>query len=145
MSRTRQAVTFCKRRPASPFPDKLADATAIACRDPDAALALLPANEAVGMNSEMRTRGLALRVAAEAALGRLNESTVAAARAHFAAPSDHQIATLELHTALARAARAGASGGPDSAQSDHAAFVATMAETLRDHPAQHAAFRLAWG
>lgn len=113
--------------------------------DPDAALTLLPADETVGMNGEMRTRGLALRVAAEAALGRLGESTVAAARAHFAAPSDHQIATLELHTALARAARAGASGGPDSAQSDHAAFVATMAETLRDHPAQHAAFRLAWG
>ena len=73
----------------------------IACRDPAAALTLLPADETVGMNGEMRARGLALRVTAEAALGRLNESTVAAARAHFAALSDHQIATRELHTALA--------------------------------------------
>ena len=118
---------------------------ALARHDPAAALAALPADDAVGMNGEMRTRGLALRVAAEAAFGRLSESTVAAAEAHFAAPSDHQIATLELHTALARAARTGAAGVPASAEADHAGFVAAMAETLRDYPAQQAAFRRAWG
>ncbi len=118
---------------------------ALLVHDPQAALAALPADDAIGMNGEMRTRSLALRVAAQAALGGLDAFTVAAARAHFAAPSEHLIATLELHTALARASRAGTSGAPEEAQADQAAFVATMAATLQAHPTQEAAFRRAWG
>ena len=111
---------------------------------PAAALARLPADDAPGMNGEMRTRGLALRLRAEARHGALVDATGAAAGRLVAAPPDHQIATLELSAALAQAAAAGAGGVPSEAAATHAVLVAALAETLREHPAQQAAFRRAW-
>ena len=46
--------------------------------------------------------------------------------------------------ALAQAAAAGAGGVPSEAAATHAVLVAALAETLREHPAQQAAFRRAW-
>ena len=117
---------------------------ALANGDAAAAIAALPANDTAGMNRELCTRSLALRIAAEARLGGLQEATLASARAALAAPADHMAARLELHTALARAARAGVAGVPASVLGEHAAFVAEVAESLREHPVQQAAFLEAW-
>ncbi|MEO8523772.1 MAG: BTAD domain-containing putative transcriptional regulator [Caldimonas sp.] len=117
---------------------------ALAQGEPPAALALLPPDDAIGMNGEMRTRGLALRIAAEAGLGVLEQATVDAARSALAAPSDHMIATLELCAALAQAAAMGVAGAPSSAPSELAALVASLAETLSAYPDQQAAFQHAW-
>ncbi|MCE9658542.1 MAG: AAA family ATPase [Burkholderiales bacterium] len=113
--------------------------------DPSRALATLPTDVAEGMNDEMRIRGLALRVAAEAATGRIETATAAKAAAVLAAPACHEIATLELHTALARAEAAGVGGVPAGAGAAHAACVAKLAATLDGEPARRAAFRRAVG
>jgi hypothetical protein len=120
-------------------------ALALAHGDAAAAIAALPADDTAGMNRELRTRNLALQVAAEARLGKLQEATLAAARAALATPADHMAARLELHTALARALAAGCPGAPATACADHAGFVARLAGTLREHPVQQAAFLRAWG
>ena len=113
--------------------------------DPARALATLPADDAEGMNDEMRIRGLALRIAAEAVAGRLEAATAAKAAAALAAPSRHEIATLELRTALARAEAAGVEGVPAGSGPAHAACVAALAATLDGQPARQAAFRRAVG
>ncbi len=103
-----------------------------------ASLALLPADDAAGMNAELVTRGLALRLRAEARLGRIGPATAQAAAANLAAPAVHACARLALHAALAGAAPLAGS------TTRHAAFLAGLCETLRDHPAQQAALRRAW-
>ncbi|MEO6362787.1 MAG: BTAD domain-containing putative transcriptional regulator [Caldimonas sp.] len=113
--------------------------------DAAAALALLPADDDLGMNGELRTRGLALRVAAEAARGEVSAASVAAAAATLAMQSEHAIATLELHAALAHATRAGVAGLPAGAESAYAAYAAKLATTLQDWPAQQQAFVLNGG
>ena len=113
--------------------------------DPSRALALLPADDTLGMNGEMRSRGLALRVTAEAARGRIDPATAETARRRLAAAPDHQIATLELRTALARAESAGIAGAPPGSAQAHAALVATLVETLGGQPTRQGAFRRAWG
>ena len=113
---------------------------ALATDDAAAAVALLPADDAPGMNGEMRARGLALRLRAETRLGGSADRTRAAAERVLAAAPDHQIATLELSTAVARSAASGPAGPAAAAAMAHAALVARLAGTLRDHPAQRDAF-----
>ncbi|MEO7244062.1 MAG: hypothetical protein ABIX12_02810 [Rubrivivax sp.] len=117
---------------------------ALALGNAEAALAALPADDASGMNVELRTRGVAWRIEAEAMQGRVRAATMARARAMLAAPSEHAQATLELHAALARAARRGAPGVPAGAVDRHAVQVQTLAQTLSAHLAQRAAFEAAW-
>jgi hypothetical protein len=62
----------------------------------------------------------------------------------LAAAPDHQIASLELSAAMAQAAAAGTTGVPAAAAKQHAALVARLAETLRDHSVQRTAFLRAW-
>lgn len=117
---------------------------ALAHGDGDAALAALPADDASGMNVELRTRGLAWRIDVQAPRGSVDAATLALARATLAAPSAHAQASLELHTALARAARRGALGVPADAIDGHAAYVDKLAQTLSGHPTQRAAFNAMW-
>jgi len=107
------------------------------------ALALLPPDDAAGTNDEMRVRGLALRLAAEARLGTPTEATLSAASAASAVPGAHRLALLALQRALVSAAAL--DGGPALAPALQArdALVATLAATLREHPEQQAAFRRA--
>ena len=112
--------------------------------DAAAALALLPADDTLGMNDEMRIRGLALRVAAEAGTGEVEAGTLQAAHAALDRPSPHHIATLELHAALAAAAREGVRGGPASAIRDHDSYVSKLLRSLDRCPPQQAAFRTIW-
>ena len=111
--------------------------------DPRHALALLPADDALGMNGEMRTRGLALRVRAEIRLGALTDSSRAAADRALAGACDHEIARLELSAAVAQAASE-AAAVPAATTERHAALVGRLADTLRQHPPQRAAFLRAW-
>ncbi|MEO8523780.1 MAG: BTAD domain-containing putative transcriptional regulator [Caldimonas sp.] len=116
-------------------------AIALAEGDADAALALVPADNASGSNAELRARGLALRVRAEAARGALGDATQRAVAATLVALPEHALAVLDLRAALASAAREGVAGVPLEATAEHAACVERLASTLRDHPAQEAAFR----
>jgi tetratricopeptide (TPR) repeat protein len=113
--------------------------------DARTALALLPGDDAPGMNGEMRTRGLALRIAAQTQLDELDDATCDAAELMLsAATPDHRIATLELSAALSQAAAGSAASAPRNAAATHAALVGRLAETLREHPPQRAAFLRAW-
>lgn len=71
-----------------------------AAGDPAAALAGLPADDAPGLNDELRLRALAVRLCAEADLGEPGAATLAAADAALAAPGAHAVAALLLHHAL---------------------------------------------
>lgn len=114
---------------------------ALAAGDVDVALALIPADDASGSNPELRARGLAMRVRAEAARGALGDATQRAVAATLVALPEHALAVLDLRAALATAAREGAAGVPPEATAEHAACVEQLASTLRDHPAQQASFR----
>jgi len=109
------------------------------------ALALLPRADMPGMNDEMRLGTLAIQVRAEARSGVLSAATAAAAQAALDAKMVHAVAALSLHRALAAAQRAGAAGVPDAAPRDCAAHLQRLADSLRDHPVQHARFLQAWG
>ncbi len=111
---------------------------ALARGDARAALALLPVDAALGMNGELRMRGMALRVAAEAGLGAVEPATLAAAQALLAGPAEHAVAALELHAALARA-EVGADGA-----ALRATFFTSLSDTLHGHPEQQVALRRAW-
>ncbi|MFN0183194.1 MAG: ATP-binding protein [Aquabacterium sp.] len=106
----------------------------------DAALALLPAPGAEGMNDEMRTRALALALRAQGAARRWQPDTVAAAVQVLSAPAAFAPAMLQLHRALAQAVAGGLAGVPVGLVRGHAAFVAALAQSLGEHPAQQAAF-----
>lgn len=106
----------------------------------DAVLALLPAPGAEGMNDEMRTRALALALRAQGLARAWQPDTVTAAVQVLAAPAAFAPATLQLHRALAQAVAGGVAGVPAGLASAHAAFVAALAQSLREHPAQQAAF-----
>lgn len=106
----------------------------------DVALALLPAPGAAGMNDEMRTRALALALRAQGVAGGWQPDTVAAAVQVLSAPAAFAPATLQLHRALAQAVAGGLAGVPAGLVQAHAAFVAALAKSLREHPAQQAAF-----
>ena len=108
------------------------------------ALALLPGADAPGMNDEMWLRALATRVSAEACRGELAAATLAAARTALNAEVVHAVAALALHHALAAAQRAGVAGVSADAQQACAAHVARLADSLRTHPVQQAAFLGAW-
>ena len=118
---------------------------ALAQGDVAEALRRLPPDETNGMNEEMRVRGLALRVLAEMRLGDLAATTVAAVQDALAGPPRHHVAALELHAALAAAARAGVGGVPADARRRHADHVAVLAASLAGHPVQQRAFVDAWG
>lgn len=118
---------------------------ALAEGDAAGALALLPAVDAPGMNDEMRLGVLAIQVHAGTRGGRLAAATAAAARAALNAEVVHAVAALALHRALAAAQLAGVVGVPAAAQRDGAAHVHRLADSLREHPAQQAAFLQAWG
>lgn len=123
----------------------LVAAVALAQGDASPALAALPAPDAPGLNDELRMRGLALRIQAQAQAASLHPDTVAAACAELGAETPHAVAALYLHQALAAAQRAGVAGAPAAAQRDCAAHVVRLAHSLRDHPAQRAAFLRRWG
>lgn len=106
----------------------------------DAVQALLPAHDAPGMNDEMRTRALALKVRAQGLRGALQPGTTHAARAALAAPSPFAPATLELHRALRWELVRGTGGVAPTAADEHAAFVGRLAQSLSGHPAHQAAF-----
>jgi DNA-binding SARP family transcriptional activator len=106
------------------------------------ALQGLPADDAVGMNDEMRMRGVALRVAAEAASGQLRPETECVAETIVEAAPGHAIAKLEVSAALSMAAAPRRGAG--SARDAHRARVATMASTLQSMPLQQAAFEAWW-
>lgn len=105
-----------------------------------AALALLPAPDADGMNDEMRTRALALALRAQSARLDWQPDTVAAALQALSAPTVFAPATLQLHRALAQAVGRGLPGVAASLAQAQAAFVAALAQSLHEHPAQQAAF-----
>lgn len=107
---------------------------------PDAALALLPAPQAEGMNDEMRTRALALALRAQSAARAWQAGTVAAAVQTLTAPAAFAPATLQLHRALAQAQAQGLTAVPPDLAPEHAAFLAALAQSLHGHPAQQAAF-----
>ncbi len=109
------------------------------------ALALLPCDDAPGVNDELRLGALAIRVRAEARSGALAAATVAAAQAALHAGVVHAAAALALHRALAAAGQAGVTGVSDAAQRDGVAHVRWLADSLRKHPVQQTAFLQAWG
>lgn len=113
---------------------------ALAQRDPKRALAQLPSLDALGMNSELRLRGLTVRVSAEACSAARTPTTLAAAHVALAGNSRHAVAALHLHRALAAAHRAGVKGVPDSAARDAAAHIAALGRSLQAYPVQQAAF-----
>jgi hypothetical protein len=104
--------------------------------DPACALAALPAEDAPGLNAELRLRSLAVRVAAESAQDRLSDLTARRAADALAAGGVHAVAQLLLQHALRRAGAA-----PDPRQVDR---VAAMADTLRACPVQRLAFEQRW-
>ena len=108
--------------------------------DAAGALAHLPALDAPGMNSELRLRGLAVRISAEARSATLRPDTVAAAQGLLSNRAVHAVAALHLHRALAAAQRAGVAGVPATASQDHVAHVQRLAASLASHPPQQAAF-----
>lgn len=126
------------------FSGLVAAELALAQGDAQGALAALPAPEAPGMSDEMRLRGLALRVAAQALGGALPAATVAAAQAALQTEVVHAAAALYLHRALAAAQRDGVAGAPATAPRDCAAHVARLADSLAKQPAQRASFLRAW-
>jgi DNA-binding SARP family transcriptional activator len=119
--------------------DQVRAALALARGDAALALTLLPADDTPGINGELLSRGMALRVSALALLGHLSEASVQGARAALQSPSLHAGAALELRRALARATRAPA------ARAEYTACVAALSATLATHPAQRAAFDSLWG
>jgi hypothetical protein len=94
--------------------------------DAAAALALLPGDDADGMNDELRCRALALAVPARAAAGMPQGAAWEAACAMLQRPSPYAPATLQLHRALALPQRAG--------------YVDRLAGSLAAAPRQQAAF-----
>lgn len=107
---------------------------------PGAALTLLPAPDAEGMNDEMRIRSLALALRAQGAGGGWHPDTVATAVQALSAPAAFAPAILQLHRALAQALAQGLAGVPATLGPAHADFVAALAQSLHRHPAQQAAF-----
>jgi tetratricopeptide (TPR) repeat protein len=107
---------------------------ALAMGEASRAWSMLPAPDTSDVN------GLTVRVRAEAVGGALQPATVSAAQAALGAGSPHASAALHLHRALAAAQRAGVAGVPVHAQRDCAAHVARLADSLRAHPEQQAAF-----
>jgi hypothetical protein len=79
---------------------------ALLVRDGQAALALqrLPADDAPGFNDELRWRGLAVRLRAEAASAGCAAATLAAAESALARHGVHALAALLLHRALLQVA-----------------------------------------
>jgi DNA-binding SARP family transcriptional activator/tetratricopeptide (TPR) repeat protein len=108
--------------------------------DAGGALALLPPPELEGMNDEMRTRALALALRAQGAGGAWGAQTVSAALQALAGPAAFAPATLQLHRALAQAVQQGLQGVPPDRAQARGAFVALLAQSLCEHPAQQAAF-----
>jgi tetratricopeptide (TPR) repeat protein len=113
----------------------------LALGDAAGSLIHLPADDAVGMNDEMRLRGLALRLTAQARLGRPTPSTLAAASQACSASSGHRLALLALQRARVEAATTGADPSLAEAVRERHAFVEALAQTLHHHPVQQAAFR----
>ncbi len=111
------------------------------------ALAVGEGSRACAMLTALGTpdvNGLTVRVRAEALGGALQPATVAAVQAALDAESTQAAAALHLHRALAAAQRAGVAGVPVHAQRDCAAHVARLADSLRGHDPQRAAFLRAW-
>lgn len=94
--------------------------------DAAGALALLPADDAEGINDEMRCRALALALRAQAAAGGVQSTTREAARAALERPSPYAPATLQLHRAMGLLSRA--------------EYVGMLARSLDALPQQQAAF-----
>ena len=113
----------------------------LAVGDAAGSLSHLPADDAEGMNDEMRLRGLALRLAAESRLGRPTPGTLAASTQASGASAGHRLALLALHQARVEAATPDADPCVAQALPERQAFVETLAQTLHRHPAQQAAFR----
>jgi len=105
-----------------------------------AALHGLPGEDAPGMNAEMRTRALALRLRAQAAAGALVPATVASALSALDQPSPYAPATLQLLGALALASHQGLGSAPVDAPQRQAQFLEALASSLHLHPVQQAAF-----
>ena len=121
----------------------LADAELqLASGDAAAALALLPDMAAAGMNDELRARTWALTVRAQAHTGTLRKATVQAAQALLQGRPAYMPATLQLHRALAQAAKAGVANARPEGLQRHAEFVTSRAESLHAQPALRAAFLL---
>ena len=112
-------------------------AVLLAAGNAPAALAALPADDAAGLNDELRWRALAVRIDAERSIGALPQATLAAARAALARSQVHAVAQWLLHRALARAE-------PGEAAAV-AARTAALAATLAGHPVQRSAFVRRWG
>ncbi len=101
--------------------------------DAAAALAGLPPPDAEGMNDEMRTRALALALRAQGRQGGWHDDTLQAAQRLLAAPPAFAPASLQLRRAVAQAL-------PSTGPAGCAAYVAALAQSLQDHPAQQTAF-----
>ena len=103
-----------------------------------AALRCLPDDTAAGMNDELRWRSLAVRLRAEAALGKPQPATLMAAEHALQRTGVHAVAALLLHHAWAQVA-----GTPQRrlAWQQH---VDALAATLDGQPALRATFLSRW-
>jgi tetratricopeptide (TPR) repeat protein len=117
---------------------------ALAAGMPAQALALLPADDAPGMDGGLRLQSLAVRVRAQTLGGALDAGTVAAAQALLHDRATTAVASLKLRRALAAARAAGAAGAPADAQLACTTHLNQLAASLHAYPVQQAAFMRLW-
>jgi DNA-binding SARP family transcriptional activator/tetratricopeptide (TPR) repeat protein len=113
---------------------------ALARGDALAALAVLPADSAPGMNEEMRLLSLAVRLGAEVLGGAAQPTTLQAVQAALEADDVHTVSALALVRALSAARRHAPGSVPVDLHARAATLVARLAASLQAHPAQQAAF-----
>jgi hypothetical protein len=113
-------------------------ALAQAAGDAAGALAQLPADDAPGLNDELRWRVLAVRLRAEAASGGCSASTLAAADAALARQGVHALAALQRHRALLQVAETAAR------RQAWRQRVEALSQTLHDLPELRLRFEQRW-
>lgn len=113
-------------------------ALAQAAGDAAGALARLPADDAPGLNDELRWRALAVRLRAEAASGGCSATTLAAADAALARQGVHALAGLLLHRALLQVA------GTAERRRAWRQRVETLSGSLQELPDLRARFEQRW-